>query len=180
MIYHDHERVKTVGDRQVGDEIIGDLGKGSSCSGAFDRHQRWVHWVPVYLCLLTGSTSINKVLHKRVHPRPPVIVSQQFQSLQVARVAHGGQVMVLFHYFSLQPDVIGYIAFILVEYNASLTGQISFGGFHSFVGLSGHLTPHGPSLYWKQSGYGNPDQECSKIGGPVTGFFGIVCQFFFS
>ena len=75
MVYHDHERVKTVRDWQIGDEIIGDLGKGLSCSGAFDRHQRWVSWVPVYLCLLTGSTSIDKVLYEHVHPRPPVVTS---------------------------------------------------------------------------------------------------------
>src|SRR5271156_842489 len=54
--FHDQNRIKTIGQRKIGDEIHSDEREGSAGTG-FNRLQRGVRGVTVDLVLLTGGTA---------------------------------------------------------------------------------------------------------------------------
>ena len=58
MVDHDQERVKTGGDRKVGDEIARDLLERAGCRGA-NGGERWDSGMGISLVLLAGGTAFN-------------------------------------------------------------------------------------------------------------------------
>ena len=75
MVDHDHDRIKSRGRREVGDEVNGELLKGESDSG-FDREERGYNGVRIGFVLLTGGAASDKVFYKGGEARPPEISFQ--------------------------------------------------------------------------------------------------------
>ena len=75
MVDHDHDRIKSLRRREIGDEVNGELSKGERDIG-FDWEQRRYNRVCVSLVLLTYRAAGNKVLHKGGETRPPEIPFQ--------------------------------------------------------------------------------------------------------
>ena len=72
MVDHDHDRIKSRGRREVGDEVNRELLKGESDSG-FDREERGYNGVRIGFVLLADGTASDKVFDKGGEARPPEI-----------------------------------------------------------------------------------------------------------
>ena len=75
MVDHDHDRIKSLRRREIGDEVNGELSKGERDIG-FDWEQRGHNRVGVSLVLLTDRTTGNEVLYEGRETRPPEVPFQ--------------------------------------------------------------------------------------------------------
>ena len=88
MVYHDQDRIITVGEGQVSDEIHGDLLEGA---GAFrrDGRQGGVGGVGVYFVGLARSAAGDEFPDEGGHTRPPVIPLEQRDGAEIPAVGTG-------------------------------------------------------------------------------------------
>ena len=63
MVNHNHNRIKSRGNREIGDEVNRKLLEGERDSG-LDQTERRGSRMSVYLVLLANGTTCNKVLDK--------------------------------------------------------------------------------------------------------------------
>ena len=80
MVYHDHDRIKSLGRREIRDEIHGNEGERA---GIFrlERLQSRVRQVTIDFVLLTNSTTFDIILDECVLSWPPIVLSYNFLSL---------------------------------------------------------------------------------------------------
>ena len=93
MVDHDQERVKTIGDREVSDQIAGDLLKGASGSG--DNGGQWrVRGVGVRFVLLAGCTARNILVDEGGKTWPPEFRGDELAGLENTGVTCCGMIVV--------------------------------------------------------------------------------------
>ena len=92
MVDHDQERVKARGDREIHDQITGDLLEGARSRG-FDRGKQWDSGVHVNFVLLALSTAFDVVADKGGQARPPELGSNKLAGFEEARVASRFMIM---------------------------------------------------------------------------------------
>ena len=92
MVYHDHERVKAHGGREVGDKVARDLLEGAGGEG-FNRRQGGYGGVCVGLILLAKGTAFDITADKRGEAGPPEFGGDQLTRFEEAGVAGGFMVM---------------------------------------------------------------------------------------
>ena len=76
MVYHDHERVKAHGGKEVGDKVARDLLEGAGGEG-FNRRQGGYGGVCVGLVLLAEGTAFDIPADERGEAGPPEFGSDQ-------------------------------------------------------------------------------------------------------
>ena len=94
MVYHDQERIKAGGDREVHDEITGALLEGMRCRGPYGRKRRY-SGVHVGLVLLTRGTSFNVLAGISSQAGPPELSCNKLPGLEKAGMSSGFMVMAL-------------------------------------------------------------------------------------
>jgi hypothetical protein len=85
MVDHNHDRIKTRGDGEVGNEVNGELSERVGRGGG-DRDKRWCRGVGVDFHLLASSTTVNVVANKSPHGRPPVQAFNKLFGAETARM----------------------------------------------------------------------------------------------
>ena len=93
MVDHDQERVKAIREREVRDQIAGDLLKGAG-GGGDNGGQRRVRGVRVCFVLLASRTARNVLADEGSKTRPPKLGCDELASLENTGVTCGGMVMV--------------------------------------------------------------------------------------
>ena len=86
MVNHDHNRIKSRGGREGGDEVNGELFKGERDSG-LDREERRYDGVSVGLVLLADGTTSDEVFYKGGEARPLEIPFQNCFGAEDTHVA---------------------------------------------------------------------------------------------
>ena len=76
MVNHNQQRVKPIGQQEVGDKINRELLERASARGG-ERGQCGDGWMGVNLHLLAKSTAKNKTVNKGRHTQPPIVTRQQ-------------------------------------------------------------------------------------------------------
>jgi hypothetical protein len=100
MVYHDHDGVAPVRDREVRDEVHGNLGKGAAVGWRGNGQERHYSGVAVNFGLLARSTSIGELLDKGVEAGPPVVPLDEFECAEMAGVSHRKAAVISINYFS--------------------------------------------------------------------------------
>ena len=93
MVDHDQKGIKTVGKREVGDEITGDLLEGARAGGR-DREEWGVRRVGVDLVLLARGAAVDITSDVGGKARPPKLRGDELASFEDTGVASSGMVMV--------------------------------------------------------------------------------------
>ena len=150
MVYHDQERIKACGDREIRDEIAGDLLEGSGGDG-FNGRQGGHGRVCVGFVLLTKGTAFDIATDKGGETRPPELGGDQLASFQEARVAGGCMIMTALEDGTAKGVVCGDIDTAFVREDAGLdlpVGQAGAEGkrdvlVHGLEGLEDKGVTHG-------------------------------------
>ena len=96
MVDHDQKGIKTVGKREVGDEITGDLLEGAR-AGGWNREERGPRWMGVYFVLLARCASADIAAYVRGKAGPPKFGGDELASFENAWMACCGMIMVACH-----------------------------------------------------------------------------------
>src|SRR6267154_5197761 len=131
MVYHDHDRIKAPGLREVSDQIDRDLREGAKRRGGNRGHGRRGR-VSVGLHLLTKGATLNIFPDVSTHAGPPIVVFDQFFSFKAARVAGRGVIMVKDK--DAMAVIRGDISAAFEEEDAVIQTPIREGGFHGGSG----------------------------------------------
>ena len=86
MVNHDHNRIKTEGNQEIGDEVDRKLLERERDSGR-DRTERWNGRMSINLVLLANSTTSNKMLNKGGQAWPSEITFKDRLSAEDSHVA---------------------------------------------------------------------------------------------
>src|SRR6267154_311183 len=131
MVYHDHDRIKAPGLREVSDQIDRDLREGAKRRGG-NRGQGRRGGVSVRFHLLTEGATLNIFPDVSTHAGPPIVAFDQFFSFKAARVAGGGVIMVKDK--DATAVIRGDIGAAFEEEDAVIQTPIREGGFHGGSG----------------------------------------------
>ena len=82
MVYHDQNRVKSVGGRKVGDEVHQNLLERVGTFGG-NGGKRGVGWVGVDLIGLACGTAGDELVDEGGHSRPPIILLEKGDGVEV-------------------------------------------------------------------------------------------------
>ena len=88
MVDHDQYGVKAMGDREISDEIHGDLLKGAGAAGR-DRGQWGVGGVGIHFVGLASGTAGNEFLDKGSHAWPPIVLLKKGDGVEITTVGAG-------------------------------------------------------------------------------------------
>ena len=86
MVDHDQERIETGRDREVSDEVAGDLLERAGCRGV-NGGEWWDGGMGISLVLLAGCTAFNVFVDVGGKARPPEFCRDELMGFQVARVS---------------------------------------------------------------------------------------------
>jgi len=127
MIDHDHDRIIAVGNREVCDEIHGDLREGAGRRGG-DRSQRGSRRVRDNFHLLAYSAAINVLPDIGAHTWPPIGFLHVPFGGRASRVSGSGMIMVELEdtFTEIRRD----ISAISIEQNTVSESPIGEGGLH--------------------------------------------------
>ena len=92
MVYHDHERIKAGGHREISDKIAGDLLKGARGDG-FNGRKGGYSGVCVNLVLLAKGTAFDVLADEGGESGPPELGGNQLSGFQEAGVSGGFMVV---------------------------------------------------------------------------------------
>ena len=89
MVDHDHNRIKSQGERKVSDEIHREPFEGKQDSGG-DWTKRGNGWVSVDLVLLANYTTCNEMLDKGGKTWPPEVLLKDRLGVENTHVTQEG------------------------------------------------------------------------------------------
>jgi hypothetical protein len=92
MVDHDHNRIKTRRDGEVGNEVNRELSERARHRGG-NRGKGRRQGVGVDFHLLASGTTVNIVANKSPHGRPPVGAFNKLFGAEMARVTRSSVVM---------------------------------------------------------------------------------------
>ena len=95
MVYHDQERIKARGDREIRDKVAGDLLERARGDG-LDGREGGYGGVRVNLVLLAKGTALDIAADKGSEARPPEFSGDQLASFQEAGMTGGFMIMAAF------------------------------------------------------------------------------------
>ena len=85
MVYHDQNRIKAVGEWEVGDEVHRDLLEGA-CAFGGDRGERGVGRVGVDFVGLASSAAGDEFADEGGHAGPPIVFLEHRNGAEVSTV----------------------------------------------------------------------------------------------
>ena len=94
MVDHDQKGIKTVREGKVGDQIAGDLLKGTG-AGRWDGEKWGSGWVSIDLVLLERSTAPDVTVDVGGEAQPPKLGSNKLASLENTGMTRYGMIMVV-------------------------------------------------------------------------------------